>query len=151
MSAFGEKWGRGHVRTRGIGADGDRPFDGSLQVFRAELDDMGIMSTWNPTNGGGTLALTNCPFGELAARNLPIVCAMHQSVLRGMLDEITGKPLIWDQRACQAKGDPLCVVDVQPTEALVQPNVDYRPSPTPPGRAGGTAGSVELPGAPAPS
>jgi len=151
MSAFGEKWGRGHVRTRGIGADGDRPFAGSLQLFRAELDDMGVTSTWNAVNGGGTLALTNCPFGELAVRNLPLVCTMHQSVLRGMLDEIAGKPLSWDQRTCQAKGDAMCVVDVQPAAASVNPTVDRQPTPTPPGWAGGIAGSVELLGAPAPT
>ena len=114
MTAFGEQWGRRYARDHGIGPDEARPLDGSMRLFLDELEGMGIVSTWEAVNGGGTLGLANCPFGELASRNLPTVCAMHQSVMRGMLEEISGGPLQWEQRACQAKGDPGCVIDLHP-------------------------------------
>jgi predicted ArsR family transcriptional regulator len=118
MKAFGEQWGHSYMRTRGIALDDDRPLESSLRLFLEELEGMGMLSTWAPVNGGGTLGLANCPFGEIATRNLPTVCTIHQSVLRGMLDEIANVPLQWDQRACQAKGDPGCVIDLHPAEAL---------------------------------
>jgi predicted ArsR family transcriptional regulator len=116
MSAFGEQWGRDYVRTRGVAPSDGRPLEGSLRLFLAELEGMGMLPTWDAVNGGGTLGLANCPFGELAARNVPTVCTIHQSVLRGMFEEISGAPLRWDQRACQAKGDAGCVIDLHAPE-----------------------------------
>jgi predicted ArsR family transcriptional regulator len=124
MNAFGEQWGGDYARTRGIAAKEDRPLDASLRMFRDELEGMGILSTWDAINGGGTLGLANCPFGELAARNTPTVCALHRSVMRGMFEQISGTPIHWDQRACQADGDPGCVIDLHPRAAKLQGDQD---------------------------
>jgi predicted ArsR family transcriptional regulator len=56
------------------------------------LDAMGFASRRLPDEdvpaGGAVVEVTNCPFLEVAEGHLDIVCAVHQGIMEGMLEEL---------------------------------------------------------------
>lgn len=57
------------------------------------LDGMGFDSRHVPDDrptGDATVEVTNCPFLEVAEGHLEVVCAVHQGIMEGMLEQLGG-------------------------------------------------------------
>jgi predicted ArsR family transcriptional regulator len=82
----GEEWGRelarGHATQTHPG-----PTDGRAEVV-ALLDEIGFAP--EPDHDHGRVRLTRCPLLEAAHRYPDIVCAVHQGLVRGALEEYAG-------------------------------------------------------------
>lgn len=76
----GRRWGRrlaGDTDSHRAGVTGD-----SSEPVADVLGDMGFEP--EPVPGG--IALRNCPFREIVDDNQPVVCAVHEGMLEGMLE-----------------------------------------------------------------
>jgi predicted ArsR family transcriptional regulator len=82
----GEEWGRELARVHApLTVPG--PTDGRAEVV-ALLDEIGFAP--EPDHDHGRVRLTRCPLLEAAHRYPDIVCAVHQGLVRGALEEYAG-------------------------------------------------------------
>lgn len=115
---FGNQWGRSWIRSRGRTADGALPFEEALAVLVEELQAMGNAPQAMTVDGRQAAFLqTNCPFFELAERHNPLVCALHKGIGQGMLSELTGLAVAWQQASTLAGGETSCRCEVALVEA----------------------------------
>ncbi len=114
-ACFGEEWGHEYMRSTAHGIGGPLPLDAALEILEGELGELGGAPQIIALNGRGyALVERNCIFGELAPEYEPFVCELHQSVLRGMLGELTGAEFVWECTDSLARGDDRCQVHVRP-------------------------------------
>ena len=71
--------GRQPTGSGGTGSSGT----GSSEAVAELLGDMGF----EPEPVAGGIALRNCPFREIVDDNQPVVCAIHEGMLDGMLEQ----------------------------------------------------------------
>ena len=113
--AFGHEWGREYIRSTAHGIDGPLPLEDALTVLREEALRLGGRLEIAGLDGRGFALLErNCIFGELSPKYEPLVCDLHQSVMRGMLAELTGDAFRWESASTLARGDDRCLVRISP-------------------------------------
>jgi predicted ArsR family transcriptional regulator len=106
---FAVQWGRGFMRARGRSTESPLSFSEAFPILLEELRGMGNYPHDVELNGAAaSLSLTNCPFFELAERHRPLVCVLHRGINRGMLSELTGKDISWQQASTLAGGGDIC-------------------------------------------
>lgn len=106
---FAVQWGRGVMRTRGRSAEAPLSFPEAFPILIEELRNLGNYPHDVEMNGtAATLSLSNCPFMELAERHRPLVCVLHRGMNRGMLAELTGRDIAWEQASTLASGGETC-------------------------------------------
>ncbi len=83
----------------------------ALDALVDRLDEVGFESHIDQGDGSIQLAVTHCPFLEVADPHRDVVCALHLGMIRGLLDEIraplsaaTLEPLV-EPGLCIAKLD----------------------------------------------
>jgi len=111
---FGEGWGRGYVRERGRLADGPFPLDGALDALVDELRRLGASPRSSRVDDDYQILDTNCVFAELAFDYDPLICELHQAVMRGMLTEMSADEFDWVHASSICNGDERCAVLVSP-------------------------------------
>lgn len=111
---FGESWGRGYLRESGRFADGPVPLDEALDTLMLELRQLGASGHVSRLDEGYQILETNCVFAELAADHAPLVCSLHQGVMRGMLTEMSADRFDWRQTSAICTGSDNCVTRVTP-------------------------------------
>jgi len=109
---FGLRWGRDYVKGRGRLVDGSLPLDRALGVLMDELRRLGASARSGVMNGGYQVLETNCVFAELAADYEPLVCELHQAVMRGMLSAISADEFEWQQTTRICDGDERCTMRI---------------------------------------
>lgn len=112
VGEFGQAWGRSFMRSRGRSVHIPLPLTEAVKIMFEELDSLGTSPQCLPADGSCTLVIRNCLFSELAERYAPLVCALHQSVMKGMLTEIIGEQFEWTQTASIAEGESACVAEI---------------------------------------
>ncbi len=104
----GVAWAHRHLPTR-TGLDRPPPaaatpgeFLGKVGVMVDALREWGYAPQVQTSRAGqtATLTLADCPFRELAQTRSDVVCAVHQGILRGLLD-------VLGEAETEAKLDPL--------------------------------------------
>lgn len=111
---FGVHWGRGYMRESGRFADGPAPLDEALDALMVELRQLGASSNVSRVDDGYQILETNCVFAELATDHAPLVCSLHQGVMRGMLTEMSADQFDWRQTSAICEGGDSCVTHVTP-------------------------------------
>lgn len=111
---FGVQWGRGYMRESGRFADGPVPLDDAVHALMVELRQLGASGNVSRVAEGYQILETNCVFAELAADHAPLVCSLHQGVMRGMLTEMSADQFDWHQTSAICNGGDSCVTHVTP-------------------------------------
>jgi predicted ArsR family transcriptional regulator len=76
--------------------------DGSLALAEAALEELG----YDPARRADMIALRNCPFHELTSSHRPLICAMSQALVAGLLPAIGADELLaegpreWPGQCC---------------------------------------------------
>jgi len=92
LVTFGEEWGRKVVG--GVYPPLDEPVDWRLAVEHVAeaLRGLGCVSRVEEDDAGDYYLIeSNCPFLPLSKSHAPTVCQIHQALIRGMLQELTGR------------------------------------------------------------
>jgi predicted ArsR family transcriptional regulator len=113
--SFGVAWGRRYIRER-VGADEpELPLPQALEALCAQLTLLGGSARYTALNGDGyALEERNCLFSDLASEHHPTVCLLHQAAIKGMLTELSGRHLVFDQSSSLAQGAEVCYTKVVP-------------------------------------
>jgi predicted ArsR family transcriptional regulator len=114
---FGMRWGRDYIRDRGKLVDGPLPLEEALGTLVEELHVIGTAPRLTTTPRGWELAGSNCVFQEVAASREPFVCKLHQSVLEGMLAEISADEFEWAPKTRICDGGDNCAIRISPITA----------------------------------
>lgn len=112
---FGVAWGRRYIRER-VGANRrELPLPEAIAELCGQLDYLGGTMRYTSLNGDGfALEEHNCLFSDLAIERRPFVCLLHQAAVKGMLMELSGAELAFDQSSCLASGAEFCYTKVIP-------------------------------------
>ena len=112
---FGVAWGRRFIRER-VGTIGSEvPFPQALDALCGQLTLLGGTARYTALNGDGyALEERNCLFSDLASGRHPSVCLLHQAAIKGMLMELSGRELAFDQSSSLAQGAEVCYTKVVP-------------------------------------
>ena len=117
LATFGEEWGRRVARELPAGPKGPLPLAAAVEVAAAALRGLGCAARIE--NGGGRgLALIegSCLFSPLSSSHAPVVCQVHQALIRGMLLELTGSNgFRLDHVASLALGHRTCRTQIIPS------------------------------------
>lgn len=112
---FGVAWGRRYIRER---VDTNRrglPFPQALDELCMQLNLLGGTARYTALNGDGyALQERNCLFSDLASEHHPSVCLLHQAAIKGMLTELSGCEIAFEQSSRLADGADLCYTKVVP-------------------------------------
>jgi predicted ArsR family transcriptional regulator len=113
--SFGVAWGRRYIRER-VGAKGRQlPLPEAIKELCGQLDHLGGTMRYTSLNGDGyALEEHNCLFSDLAIERHPFVCLLHQAAIKGMLMELSGRDLAFDQSSSLAEGAEFCYTKVVP-------------------------------------
>ena len=113
--SFGVAWGRRYIREQ-AGANGrELPLPQALEKLCGQLNRLGGTTRYTALNGDGyVLEERNCLFSDLASEHHPSVCLLHQAAIKGMLMELSGHDMAFDQSSSLAEGAELCYTKVVP-------------------------------------
>ena len=113
--SFGVAWGRRYIREQ-VGADRPGlPLPQALEKLCGQLNFLGGTARYTALNGDGyALEEHNCLFSDLASEHHPSVCLLHQAAIKGMLTELSGRDMAFDQSSSLAEGAQVCYTTVVP-------------------------------------
>jgi predicted ArsR family transcriptional regulator len=114
LEDFGVRWGGGYARKHGRLVGGPLPLDEALDALMDVLRRLGASTRSSRVNGGYQVLEANCVFAELAADYDPLLCELHQAVMRGMLAEMSADTFDWLQTSRICNGDERCTMRVSP-------------------------------------
>ena len=119
--SFGVAWGRRYIRERVDAGGPELPLPQAFDELCGQLTLLGGSMRYTSLNGDGyALEERNCLFSDLAIERRPFVCLLHQAALKGMLMELSGRDLVFDQSSSLAAGAEFCYTKVVPLPRQVE-------------------------------
>ena len=99
-----------------VGGDGPGlPLPQAVEELCEQLTLLGGTARYTALNGDGyALEERNCLFSDLASEHHPSVCLLHQAAIKGMLTELSGSEMVFDQSSSLAEGAGLCYTKIVP-------------------------------------
>ncbi len=117
LATFGEEWGRRVARELPAVPKGPLPLAAAVEVAAAALRGLGCAARIENGEGRGLALIEgSCLFSPLSSSHAPVVCQVHQALIRGMLLELTGSNgFRLDHVASLALGHRTCRTQIIPS------------------------------------